>query len=317
VAGSKWARRGLYISALAAAGWLLARHLHSVGRKAHGVSAERRKRLLERAALLIRLPSCPDAPPQVLPDGSGLRCRVTGLIYPYRNGVLDLLEPGVARTFNQRVLDTALTSWGYDSFRSWLTYVLNTLPFAEEVAFLQKRQQIRGGDVVLDVACGHGNFTVEWAQWAGSSGLVIGLDVSEIMLTRAAYHCESWGLENVLLIRADAQRMPLADASFYKVNCSGGFHQIPDLPQALREIARVSAENAVLTASTFAEAPEDPFKLTKRWVYRWFALHFVPLVWLGERLSALGFSGYEWKLTGGRFAYLSARKKKPDEFGDG
>jgi len=38
-----------------------------------------------------------------------------------------------------------------------------------------------------------------------------------------------------------------------KVNCSGGFHQFPDLPHAWREIARVSVGGAVLTASTFAE----------------------------------------------------------------
>ena len=306
----KWIRWGTTIAALTTVGYLLSRHLKQVTGRAQEIPPARSKRLLERAAPLIRLPSCPDEMPQVLPDGSGLRCRATGLIYPFEHGILDLLEPRVAKTFNQRVLDTALTSWGYDSLRSWLTYALNTLSFAEEVAYIQQRLQVRGGDTVLDLACGHGNFTVEWAQWAGSQGLVIGLDLSRIMLTRAAYHCESWGLENVLLIRGDAQRLPFAAASFHKVNCSGGFHQIPDLSQALQEISRVSADGAVLTASTFAEAPNDPFSLTKKWVYRWSALHFVSLSWLGEQLSALGYSDYGWKLTGGRFAYLSARKRR-------
>ena len=56
--------------------------------------AERAHRLLERAAPLLRLPTSPDRPPEVLLDGSGpsavlktgLRCSVTGRIFSYRDG---------------------------------------------------------------------------------------------------------------------------------------------------------------------------------------------------------------------------------------
>jgi ubiquinone/menaquinone biosynthesis C-methylase UbiE len=51
--------------------------------------------------------------------------------------------------------------------------------------------------------------------------------------------------------------LPFADGILRKVNCSAGFHQFPDLPQALREIARVSVEGAVLTIRTLAEGPTD------------------------------------------------------------
>ena len=41
------------------------------------------------------------------------------------------------------------------------------------------------GDGVLDVACGTGNFTRDFARSVGADGLVVGIDVSETMLTRA------------------------------------------------------------------------------------------------------------------------------------
>ena len=129
------------------------------------------------------------------------------------------------------------------------------------------------------------------------------------MLARAAHHVRRWELDNVLLVRGDAHHLPFADGCLSKVNCSGGFHQFPDLSQSLREIARVSAEGAVLAASTFAaKEPGDPYAGVKRWMKRRFDLHFVPLDWLGERLTVLGYAGYEWALPGGWFGFTSARK---------
>jgi ubiquinone/menaquinone biosynthesis C-methylase UbiE len=270
--------------------------------------ADQARLLLERAVPLLRLPTSPDRPPEVLPDGSGLRCSATSTIYPYRNGVLDLLGDTLEKTATQHLLDTPLTAWVYDSFRAWLTRALGTPDFPEEVAQIQQRLQVQAGDIVLDLACGHGNFTVEWAKRVGSEGLLIGLDISMAMLARAARHANRWGLTNVLLVRGDAHHLPLADECLRKVNCSGGFHQFPDLPSALREISRVSTRDAILTASTFSEGLNDPRAGAKRWMKGRFDLHFVPLAWLGEELAALGYTGYESSLPGGWFGYASARK---------
>ena len=264
--------------------------------------------LLEGATSLLRLPESPDQPPEVLPDGTGIRCPITGRSFPYRNGILDLLGDGLQKTLTQDVLDTSLTAWTYDRFRGLLTRLLRSPEFPAEVVTIQQALQVQAGDTILDLACGHGNFTVEWARRVGQEGLVIGLDISPPMLTRAAHHIARWGLDNVLLIRGDAHHLPFADGVLHKVNCSGGFHQFPDLRQALREIARVSAGGAVLTASTLAEGPGDRYAGLKRWMKRCFALHFVPLIWLGEQLSAAGYTGYEWSLPGEWFGFTSARK---------
>ena len=271
-------------------------------------SADDHRRLLERAAPLLRLPTSPDCPPEVLADGSGVRCRTTARVYPYREGVLDLLPGAVSLTETQHVLNTPITAWAYDRFRGALMRLFGLPAFPSEVAAIQQRLDARPGDTILDLACGHGNFTVEWVKRVGPDGMVIGLDIAPAMLARAAAHVQKWGLANVLLIRGDAHHLPLADASLPKVNCSGGFHQIPDLPQALREIARVSTPGAVLTASTFAEGPSDPFSGLKRWLKWRFALHFVPLDWLGQQLSTAGYQDYAWSLPGGWFGYITASR---------
>lgn len=272
-------------------------------------SATRARQLLEQAAPLLRLPTAPEQAPEVLPDGVGMRCPVTGQVYPYRNGILWLLAGARARTFTQLALDTPFSAWGYNLARGWIVRALGTLDFDQDVALTQQQLQVQAGDVLLDLACGQGNFTVEWAKRAGAAGLIIGLDYSPAMLARAEYHVHRWGLDNVLLIHGDAHALPFADGALHKVNCSGGFHQFPDLPQALREIARVSAPGATLTTSTFAAGADDPRSNLKRWLKRAFDLHFVPLVELGETLAALGYMDYEWSLPGGWFGYAAATKQ--------
>jgi ubiquinone/menaquinone biosynthesis C-methylase UbiE len=259
----------------------------------------------------MRLPTSPAQLPEVLPDGSGLRCQVTGQVFPYRDGILDLLDSSMEKTVTQHTLDTTFTAWAYDRFRGWLTRALNSPDFPMEVAHTQQALQAQAGDTILDLACGHGNFTIEWAKRVGPEGLVIGLDISQAMLTRAAHHVRRWELDSVLLIRGDAHHLPFADGCLPKVNCSGGFHQFPNLPQALREIARVSSKGAALTTSTFAaKEPGDPHTRVKQWMQHHFDLHFVSLTWLGKQLAALGYTEYECSLPGKWFGYSSARKGK-------
>jgi ubiquinone/menaquinone biosynthesis C-methylase UbiE len=320
-----WILSGLTVGAAAGVGYVLWKRAQRAVEIPIVMPTGRARQLLERAAPLLRLPTSPARPPEVLSDGSGLRCPVTGEVFPYRDGVLDLLGDSLEKTFTQHTLDTSFTAWVYDRFRGPLTRLLNSPDFPVEVATIQEVLQAQAGDTILDMACGQGNFTVEWAKRVrpeacpepGRRGLVIGLDISRALLSRAAYHVNRRGLDNVLLIRGDAHQLPFADGCLSKVNCSGGFHQFPDLPQALREIARVSIEGAMITASTFAEGPADRNATIKRWMKRCFDLHFVPLVWLGEQLAALGYSDYKWSLPGKWFGYTSACKVEKGQNNDG
>lgn len=222
-----------------------------------------------------------------------------------RDGILDLLADDFAPTPTQRMLDTRATAWLYDALRDRAARSIGMPSFAEEVEAVARRLELAPGDVVLDVACGQGNFTVELARRVGPEGLVVGLDISRAMLARAAARVRRAGLANVLLVRGDALALPFVDAAFARVDCAGGLHQMPDLDRALGELARVTAPGGRLAASTFAQAGAAA-RGWRAWAARRLALHFVPERRLADALARAGFAQVETRMAGPFFAYAAA-----------
>lgn len=92
--------------------------------------------------------------------------------------------------------------------------------------------RIGPGDVVLDLACGTGDL----AQIAAGHGArVVGLDYAARMLDLAAAR----RMEEVDLVRGDALRLPLADASVTAVVSGFALRNFTDIPAVLAEVARV------------------------------------------------------------------------------
>lgn len=231
----------------------------------------------------------------------------TALAPHLHEGVLDLLGTGFAPTLTQRMLDTDLTSWLYERSRDAAMTAVGLPAFAEESRAVAERLAVAPGDVVLDVACGHGNFTADLAKRVGPEGLVVGLDISGAMLRRAAARMRRQHLENVLLVRGDALALPFVAGAFDAVNCAGGLHQMPDLPRALAEMARVAKPGAHFAASGFARSGAGESGL-RGWLWRRLRLHFVPLVALERGIADAGFAGVETELARGLLAYASARR---------
>lgn len=67
------------------------------------------------------------------------------------------------------------------------------------------RLGIDPGHDVLDVGCGGGDTTIELARRTGPDGTVVGLDISAVMLARAAAAADAAGLANTSFVQADAQ----------------------------------------------------------------------------------------------------------------
>ena len=246
--------------------------------------------------------------PAVLERAAALFDRDPASLAPQlRDGVLDLLGGGFAPTFTQRMLDTAVTAWFYDATRDRLTRPVGMPDFRAEVAAIAQRLALAPGDVVLDVACGHGNFTAELARRVGPAGLVVGLDIAASMLARAAKRVRRERLDNVLLVRGDALALPFRDAAFAKVNCSGGLHQMPDLGRALGEMARVARPGARFTASGFARGDTEENGV-RGWLGRRFALHFVPTELLAAELERAGFRDVHVGAMGASMASAEARR---------
>ena len=133
---------GLAVDTVTGAGYALWKRAQRAAQPLIAIPANQARRLLERAAPLMHLPTSPKRPPEALSDGSGLHCPVSERVFSYQNGVLDLQDAGLKKTLTQYTLDTAFTAWAYDRFRGWLTRALNSPDFPVEVA-----HQIGGADL--------------------------------------------------------------------------------------------------------------------------------------------------------------------------
>jgi len=96
--------------------------------------------------------------------------------------------------------------------------------------------RLTDGDVVLDVACGPGNFTSAFAAAVEPSGRAIGLDLSAAMLARAR---RDNGHPRATYLRADAHHLPFPDHSLDAVSCYAALYLMPDPFDAFDEMLRV------------------------------------------------------------------------------
>jgi len=110
---------------------------------------------------------------------------------------------------------------------------------------------IAPGDRVLDVACGTGGFTREFARAAAPGGVVVGVDASRTMLAQAV---REGG--DARYVRAGAGALPFGDASFDAVCCFAALYLIEEPFAAVDEIARVLAPGGrVALLSSVARGP--------------------------------------------------------------
>ena len=94
------------------------------------------------------------------------------------------------------------------------------------------------GDRVVDVACGTGILVRLLASRVGSSGTVVGVDVSPGMIDVARSEPTSEGA-SVEFLEGDATNLDLPDASFDLAYCQQGLQFFPDRGAGASEMRRV------------------------------------------------------------------------------
>lgn len=104
-------------------------------------------------------------------------------------------------------------------------------PFAADV--------IRTGDAVLDIGSGSGTDALIAATLTGPTGTVHALDMTEAMREKLRRNVAAMKVDHVQVIEANAERIPLPDASIDVVTSNGVLNLVPDKPAAFAEIARV------------------------------------------------------------------------------
>lgn len=95
---------------------------------------------------------------------------------------------------------------------------------------------LKPGEKVIDIGCGPGYLCEELANATGSTGRVLGIDISADLIAL----CESRNTPDHLDYKvADALALPVPDASCDVAVCTQVAEYIPDTERLLNEIARV------------------------------------------------------------------------------
>jgi SAM-dependent methyltransferase len=153
---------------------------------------------------------------------------------------------------------------------------------------------VRGGDAVLDVACGRGAALLPAASRAGAAGTVVGIDLSPEMVRLAREALDAAGVVADVQVM-DAEKLQFLASTFRVVVCAFGVFFLTDPERAVADFCRVLVPGGVLGVSTWDR--EDP-----RWAWEddLFADVDVPgELWCG-RSAALRWSKSSWSGPGSR-----------------
>jgi SAM-dependent methyltransferase len=189
--------------------------------------------------------------------------RETGQLSP--GGYFDLLGPSEPRSPG-RMQDLMLTGVVPRIYERWWRPALGRAAkgilgpgMTDERRIARLLLGLSPGDGVLDVACGTGNFSRSFATTVGDEGLVVGIDVSETMLTRAVQDTREAGLD-VAYILGDAQELPLRPQTFDAVCCFAAFHLFADPMRALDRMTDVLTPGGRLALFTTVRGRSLPLR---------------------------------------------------------
>jgi len=129
------------------------------------------------------------------------------------------------------------------------------------------------GDTILDLCTGTGDFGFEALDGEGIS--VIGLDVAREMVRIGRYKSGQRGCDARFLFGlADAESLPIADATMDGATIAFGIRNVVDREKALREIARVLKPGKRLAILEFGVPPNRAFRA----LYFFYFRHILPII---------------------------------------
>ena len=218
-----------------------------------------------------------------------------------RDGLIDVLHDDLA----QPGLVGALMQAGPVSqiYERWWRPALGRVAkgafgpgMAEEKRIARLLLGLVPGDGVLDIACGTGNFTRDFARAVGATGLVVGLDASQTMLGRAVD--DTGGMEQVAYVRGDAQELPFRETSFDAVCCFAALHLFADPMRALDSIARVLTPGGRVAIFTSCRGRSMPVRTWESLLARQSGMRMFEREEVVEALEDRGFTDIRQRISG-------------------
>ncbi|MFQ5972660.1 MAG: methyltransferase domain-containing protein, partial [Alphaproteobacteria bacterium] len=108
---------------------------------------------------------------------------------------------------------------------------------------------LKPGESVLDLGSGSGTDTFIAALRVGSSGRVVGIDMTDEQRHKAERLRDEAGFRNVAYLKGYIEKLPVDDESFDAVISNGVINLSPDKPGVFREAARVLKSRGRLAIS--------------------------------------------------------------------
>lgn len=220
------------------------------------------------------------------------------------DGYLDLLghlgheSPGIAQNFMlSGIVPRIYENWWRPALGRVAKGVFGP-GMSDEKRIARLLLALAPGDGVLDVGCGTGNFTRDFARSVGPDGLVVGLDVSETMLARAVADTAAARLDQVAYVRGDAADAPFQDASFDAVCCFAALNLFADPYAALDSFTRVLTPGGRLAIFTSVRGRSAPLRTLERVIEAQSGMNMFERDELVDALIERGFTNVRQRLTG-------------------
>lgn len=117
---------------------------------------------------------------------------------------------------------------------------------------------IASTDRILDIGCGTGASTLEAARRA-PDGHVLGVDISDPLLKRAAKRAKTEGVANASFLLADAQTHDLSARPFDLLVSRLGMSFFSDTVAALKNLSNALTDNGKMTFVSWASVAKNPW----------------------------------------------------------
>jgi demethylmenaquinone methyltransferase / 2-methoxy-6-polyprenyl-1,4-benzoquinol methylase len=135
--------------------------------------------------------------------------------------------------------------------------------------------RLTGRERVLDLCTGTADLAIDAMRANPSAARVVGIDFAGAMLAIGREKIAADDLAGTIaLVRGDAMRIPMADASVDAVTIAFGIRNVAEVPVACREIRRVLKPGGRLAILEFAVPTRPVFKQ----IYMWYVRQVLPRV---------------------------------------
>jgi demethylmenaquinone methyltransferase/2-methoxy-6-polyprenyl-1,4-benzoquinol methylase len=141
--------------------------------------------------------------------------------------------------------------------------------------------ELKGSEILLDVATGTGQLAQELERGVGAGGRVVGIDFCEPMLRKAQRQTDT-----IHLLLATSEGLPFPDNSFDGATIGFALRNVPDIEKTLRETTRVIKTGGRVACLEFSR-PRHPIMQS---LHRFYLLRVLPTI--------------GWLVSGDREAYI-------------